>query len=533
MKRAVLGTLVAVMAAMGGGWLAAPALAANGPCCVQHLHFAAGPYYVRPGANSILLDFNHVPKPSVDGYMTSVAPNLHYALGQPGAHMHCCGAIPRVDILHLHHGVWLSNGVAGEGEGNAQVGGFYPFMATGEEKTRTIFPAGFGYPVGAKDTWIFNYMIHDLIPTPGWVYVTYDMTFVPATSPKAKTITPVHPIWMDVMSKHIYPVFDVHRFSGKHGIFTFPYMAKDPYPGGTPPLNQFVVDHPGTLIGTAAHVHPGGLYGQLDLTRAGDKAHGGALPGLAPSSVRLFRSYAHYWDPRGPVSWDMAMKGTAPDWRPYLKAGDVLSVSATYDSRRASWYESMGIMVAWEAWARTKGAVDPFGHKLDQTGYLTHGRLRENRHHGGGPWLTINLKKVRSCSPTQVSISKFAYKPGGLDGGVAGNCIPTVTQGHSLTFHNLDATDWGTELNIISPDPQYVTSIFHTVTSCQFPCSRDTGISYPLANGVGNYDSGQLGFGTPAVNSLTWNTPKGLKPGLYTYFCRIHPFMRGAFRVVG
>ena len=46
MKRALLGTLVAVTAAMGGGWLAAPALAANGQCCVQHLHFAAGPYYV-------------------------------------------------------------------------------------------------------------------------------------------------------------------------------------------------------------------------------------------------------------------------------------------------------------------------------------------------------------------------------------------------------------------------------------------------------------------------------------------------------
>jgi len=29
----------------------------------------------------------------------------------------------------------------------------------------------------------------------------------------------------------------------------------------------------------------------------------------------------------------------------------------------------------------------------------------------------------------------------------------------------------------------------------------------------------------------TWSTPKNLKTGTYTYFCRIHPFMRGAFRV--
>jgi plastocyanin len=28
-----------------------------------------------------------------------------------------------------------------------------------------------------------------------------------------------------------------------------------------------------------------------------------------------------------------------------------------------------------------------------------------------------------------------------------------------------------------------------------------------------------------------WRTPKGLPQGTYSYFCRVHPFMRGAFRV--
>jgi plastocyanin len=31
---------------------------------------------------------------------------------------------------------------------------------------------------------------------------------------------------------------------------------------------------------------------------------------------------------------------------------------------------------------------------------------------------------------------------------------------------------------------------------------------------------------------MSWSTPKNLRPGLYTFFCRIHPFMRGVFRVV-
>ena len=48
------------------------------------------------------------------------------------------------------------------------------------------------------------------------------MWFVPATSPLASTITPAHPIWMDVESHHIYPVFNVKQGSGKDGKFTFP-----------------------------------------------------------------------------------------------------------------------------------------------------------------------------------------------------------------------------------------------------------------------------------------------------------------------
>ena len=75
----------------------------------------------------------------------------------------------------------------------------------------------------------------------------------------------------------------------------------------------------------------------------------------------------------------------------------------------------------------------------------------------------------------------------------------------------------------------------HTITACKAPCNRTTGIAYPLANGPVDFDSGNLGFGPPgmtaAANRDTWKTPRTLKPGTYTYFCRVHPFMRGAFKV--
>jgi plastocyanin len=78
--------------------------------------------------------------------------------------------------------------------------------------------------------------------------------------------------------------------------------------------------------------------------------------------------------------------------------------------------------------------------------------------------------------------------------------------------------------------------VFHTITGCRLPCTATTGIAFPLANGP-VFDSGELGFGpalfTAAANRDTWSTPATLTPGTYAYFCRVHPFMRGAFRVKG
>jgi hypothetical protein len=230
----------------------------------------------------------------------------------------------------------------------------------------------------------------------------------------------------------------------------------------------------------------------------------------------------------------MAMKATAPDWRVRVRKGDTLSISATYETRRASWYESMGIMIAYIAYDNETGraaGVDPFVRSPNQAGHVTHGHLPENDHHGGSRSLGTSAVNFPTCSRSQVAISRFAYRPGDFTATGLNRCLPTVRQGSSLTFTNLDASASGPG-NPLFPNAAYRNSVFHTVTSCQNPCGLDTGISYPLANGAGNYDSAQLGFGTPAADRLSWSTPAKLKPGTYTFFCRIHPFMRGAFRVV-
>jgi hypothetical protein len=102
-----------------------------------------------------------------------------------------------------------------------------------------------------------------------------------------------------------------------------------------------------------------------------------------------------------------------------------------------------------------------------------------------------------------------------------------VRASKKLTFFNGD-------------DPQ---QIWHTVTTCVAPCTAETGIAYPLANAMPAIDSLELGTGfrnflhfQPASNKVSFSiTPgkAGLRAGqTITYYCRIHPFMRGAFKVV-
>ena len=83
------------------------------------------------------------------------------------------------------------------------------FFAVGEEKTILKFPPGYGYAYKATDHWLLDYMLHNLTPNRAQVWITYDIDFIPATSPAAKNIVAARPIWMDVQNGETYPVFNV------------------------------------------------------------------------------------------------------------------------------------------------------------------------------------------------------------------------------------------------------------------------------------------------------------------------------------
>jgi plastocyanin len=526
---AAVGVSYAVAASSGGTahrQSSPPSRAWSTETGLQHLHFQTAPIKVLPGQNTVqMVSIPQNEKPAVDGYIVSMRPDLHYLNGK----------VPPVNVIHLHHGVWIDNKRG-------------PFFFGGEEKTAFHIPRGYGYPYKATDGWRLDQMIHNQLPTAANVRLVWNIDFIPATTKLARSVKPVIPVWMDVRSGESYPVFNTLTNAGsKDGTFTYPTDAKNPY-GRQAPMNVLRVPFDGTIVSAVGHLHPGGLYDDIELVRKNatlpaaqrcsrealdiNDTHSAsrcvsATAGAVANSVRIFRAQAHYYEPAAPVSWDLAMTASRPDWRVRVHKGDMIRITTTYENKNIAWYENMGLALLFVAPGDRSG-VDPFASAVDWHGVLTHGHLPENNVHGGTPTSIVDASKLPSGPLTkEVRIKGYTYLPGDLNLlSQNGSHIPTVRQGQSLLFVNQD----------------HATYEWHSITACAVPCNRSTGIAFPLSNAPAatQFDSGQLGMdampmgphSSPATGTMSWRTPTNLKPGTYTYYCRVHPFMRGAFRVV-
>jgi hypothetical protein len=558
------------------------------PGACERLRFAYGPIVVKPGQNDVLVEPVTIEKPNMDGYVTRFKPNL----------VDQNGNVPPVEQVHLHHGTWLSEPSYGSG----------PFFAAGEEKTIAPFPRGYGMPIKATDTWLLLYMVHSAVSQPMVTYITYDIDFVPKAAGDKLGIKPVYPLWLDVRPAG-YPVFNVERGFGENGRCTWPKQecAKhDPYgklivgqgkagngigqdltlPKRGEPLGAIENFTGGTLIGIGGHLHPGGIQNEIDLARPGGedvqvkqryrvrskrktcvkrrnarcvKSQRKLVTKYRTvtkhvDSTRIYTGKALYWDWNDPTrdggpknSWDFSMRILGlPYWGVHVKPGDKLRSNATYDTKDLASYEDMGIAVTLLAPDTPDGkptapGVDPFhaerdysencksgpatNGKLCMTGLVTHGHYPENGNHttASGKW---NAKPGPQTDT--VGIANFQYFPGDL-GQASSTGVPQVKLGTDLRFLNTEGL-----------------GIYHTITTCAFPCLGATSASFPVPDGASNqgrpfdFDSSELGVGLPSVGAtsqrLDWTLPvsekNGFKPGeVVTYFCRIHPFMRGAFEV--
>ena len=137
--------------------VAPPVKVSAGANGAQRLTYKVGPFHVIPGQNDISYAAI-AQKPKVDGWITRIRPDLIYITGK----------VPRVDVIHLHHGVWLNMS-----RRDATSPGLPErFFAAGEEKTIMSFPKGYGYEYKASDRWLLNHMIHNLTPVPAEVWMS-------------------------------------------------------------------------------------------------------------------------------------------------------------------------------------------------------------------------------------------------------------------------------------------------------------------------------------------------------------------------
>ena len=374
-------------------------------------------------------------------------------------------------------------------------------------------------------------MIHDLIGAPATVFIVWRIDFVPDTAlPNDCTpfvvgcIRPVETQWMDVsgpgggvgISSPIYPVFNALRRMGHNGRYTFPDQATGAQRDLIGPGQTWTPDHPVTLIQTAGHLHPGGLSTDLRVRRGTSVNRIFTLQGPLLRARR--RGVVGRCDGRHAIELArQASRRRQVERRRDLRRGEGGLVRGDGDHARGR--------------LRRDGRrrPDAMSDSIPDTGGA-HARAsrREPKPRGWPDGLPDPRTLPSAPTPSDpITINQYAYEQGDLYAPGAEKNPPKVLLGHSLIFRNLD-----------DPPPGLPEHAYHTITACKAPCNRSTGIAYPIANGPVTFDSGQLGFNSgpfnaPAVERDTWSTPKNLPTGTYSYFCRVHPFMRGSFRVVG
>ncbi|MDQ3741049.1 MAG: hypothetical protein M3389_08920, partial [Actinomycetota bacterium] len=509
-----------------------------------------GPFTVPPGHD---MNRANIELPAENGFLLSVEPSMRRVddLSEP-SHMEG----------HIHHAHWFAAD-PGNKEDNYTRGNTEWIFGNGDEETKGDFqersaadPNGpvYGQYIKAGNPQLLIYMLHNKTAAPLNVYIVLDVTFAHGTPEELQKATGRE--HHDVSGILFGETYDVPRDPTGDGVHEY---AKE-----SGRVEEWTSTVDGTIVGMGGHLHPGGI--SLKVENYGSKEDPCPDDGKGYGGTTLFNSDAVFR--RAPLSEDFQMEVTHPGFRAPIRKGDRIRISATYENKEHAWYavmEHLGIYVDEQQKPEGKctkkvigvpGAQDSTEQRTETkrvrkctgTGKKRRCRVRTVR--------TKVTRKVRTlpidpedgvfnrpwrfhpdplCGPEwgqacevpeqgeprkvpakQVTIANFAYQPGNRTAGSgAPGEIATIKQGESLTFVNADQT----------------ANIRHTVTTCPWPCNGPYVGNYPLADG--RWDSGTMGYdpidgGNPDPHS---ETPKDLAKGRYAYFCRIHPWMRGAFEV--
>ena len=345
------------------------------------------------------------------------------------------------------------------------------------------------------------------------------LDFIPDTSPAAKGITEVKTRWIDVQGGKPYPVFDVAaRQRAKGGRFTYP----DDVPGRlrqggarAQPLDRSTTTARSSQ--TAGHLHPGRpvhrpqaharrAQGQpLPLQRALLRAGGRGLVGRRDDGDAT----------------EVARRGQEG-----RRAQSIIGDLRHQARRRGT---SRWGSCRWRSRTVAAGGVDPFTRQSTGAGAEPRPPARERqprrRAQAGAPEPAAAAR--RPATSTRSRSTTSLYGQGDL---LRRPATPARPPRRAAARRSRSST--------VDRDPE-LSDLPH-VTALQGALQQDRRASGSRSPTAGRRStpassaSARRDFDAAArQNRDTWPTPQDVAAarGTYTYFCRVHPFMRGAFRV--
>ncbi|RZU53368.1 hypothetical protein EV385_5289 [Krasilnikovia cinnamomea] len=266
---------------------------------------ATGHTHDEMGSTGNQLAFN-VEKPCTDCMVTAIRPNLVYE----------DGSTANVNTgPMLHHAVI---GQLGEPDLVCRLGGLGPkrVFSSGNERTPVTLPAGYGMRVDRGDRWTMVFDLMNHAHEEKTVYLSFEYTYV--TGPAARRLTPVTPMWLDVVSC-LYPAYDVPA-------------------GDTTRTARWRSTVSGEIVYMKGHLHHGGrTITTTNLTTGRPVCEVTVVSGGSPEFI----------DPHGNPEISSAPPCVGSPVAT-IRRGDVLEVAARYVADHPH-EKVMGIMTGWIA----------------------------------------------------------------------------------------------------------------------------------------------------------------------------------------
>ena len=300
---------------------------------VEHLKFKYGPIKIQPGQNNIVISGTESRSPRSTATSSASAPTSSATTA----------SVPPVDVIHLHHGVWLNLG-ARRDDRFAEL-----FFAAGEEKTRMILPDGLRLRVQDLEPWLLNYMLHNLTVR----------SRTRCGSPTTSTSSPRHRRGredhqagapdLDGRAERpaSIPCSTCSRAAGTTASTRTPTRPTTPTRRRRPRTSGRSTRDT-VLIATAGHLHPGGLHDDLFARAPGPR------PPPRPSRPSTVTRRTSSGPTPSTTSPRERCRGTSrcrrrpPTGGSRVKKGDMLSISGhVRHQARPRGTRSMGIMVVW------------------------------------------------------------------------------------------------------------------------------------------------------------------------------------------